>query len=68
MNNIDMNLVAQSLNQKLAVANYTAASWEAKATQLEQENSQLKSQLEELKKQNDEKGAAEKRSQRRSHC
>lgn len=56
MNNIDMNLVAQSLNQKLAVANYTAASWEAKATQLEQENSQLKSQLEEFKKQNDEKG------------
>lgn len=56
MNNIDMNLVAQSLNQKLAVANYTAASWEAKATQLEQENSQLKSQIEELKKQNDEKG------------
>ncbi|OYS53897.1 hypothetical protein CBF92_05460 [Limosilactobacillus reuteri] len=56
MNNIDMNLVAQSLNQKLAVANYTAASWEARATQLEQENSQLKSQLEELKKQNDEKG------------
>lgn len=56
MNNIDMNLVAQSLNQKLAVANYTAASWEAKATQLEQENSQLKSQLGELKKQNDEKG------------
>lgn len=56
MNNIDMNLVAQSLNQKLAVANYTAASWEAKATQLEQENSQLESQLEELKKQNDEKG------------
>ena len=56
MNNIDMNLVAQSLNQKLAVANYTAASWEAKATQLEQENSQLKSQLEELKKKNDEKG------------
>ena len=56
MNNIDMNLVVQSLNQKLAVANYTAASWEAKATQLEQENSQLKSQLEELKKQNDEKG------------
>lgn len=56
MNNIDMNLVAQSLNQKLAIANYTAASWEAKATQLEQENSQLKSQLEELKKQNDEKG------------
>ena len=56
MNNIDMNLVAQSLNQKLAVANYTAASWEAKATQLEQENSQLKSQLEELKKQNDERG------------
>lgn len=56
MNNIDMDLVAQSLNQKLAVANYTAASWEAKATQLEQENSQLKSQLEELKKQNDEKG------------
>lgn len=51
-----MNLVAQSLNQKLAVANYTAASWEAKATQLEQENSQLKSQLEELKKQNDGKG------------
>ncbi|PWT35249.1 hypothetical protein DKZ22_09165 [Limosilactobacillus reuteri] len=57
MNNIDMNLVAQSLNQKLAVANYTAASWEAKATQLEQENSQLKSQLEELKKQNDGKEA-----------
>ena len=56
MNNIDMNLVAHSLNQKLAVANYTAASWEARATQLEQENSQLKSQLEELKKQNDEKG------------
>ncbi|MFR0575659.1 hypothetical protein ACLUW3_01465 [Limosilactobacillus reuteri subsp. suis] len=55
-NNIDMNLVAQSLNQKLAVANYTAASWEAKATQLEQENNQLKSQLEELKKQNDKKG------------
>ncbi|OTA77805.1 hypothetical protein BHL80_00950 [Limosilactobacillus reuteri] len=56
MNNIDINLVAQSLNQKLAVANYTAASWEAKATQLEQENSQLKSQLEQLKQQNDEKG------------
>ena len=56
MNNIDMNSVDQSLNQKLAVANYTAASWEAKATQLEQENNQLKSQLEELKKQNDEKG------------
>ncbi|MCD7138846.1 hypothetical protein LTY59_06385 [Limosilactobacillus balticus] len=56
-NNIDMNLVAQSLNQKLAVANYTAASWEAKATQLENENNQLKSQLEELKKQNDEKEA-----------
>ena len=55
-NNIDLNLVAQSLNQKLAVANYTSASWEAKATQLEQENSQLKSQLEELKKQNDGKG------------
>lgn len=56
-NNIDMNLVAQSLNQKLAVANYTAASWEAKATQLEQENNQLKSQLEELKKQNNGKEA-----------
>ncbi|WP_225360947.1 hypothetical protein [Limosilactobacillus reuteri] len=56
MNNIDMNLVAQSLNQKLAVANYTAASWEERATQLEQEKSQLKSKLEELKKQNDEKG------------
>ena len=56
-NNIDMNLVAQSLNQKLAVANYTAASWEAKATQLENENNQLKSQLEELKKQNDGKEA-----------
>lgn len=56
-NNIDMNLVAQSLNQKLAVANYTAASWEAKATQLENENNQLKSQLEELKKQNDGKKA-----------
>ena len=55
-NNIDLNLVAQSLNQKLAVANYTAASWEAKATQLEQENSQLKSHLEQLKQQNDEKG------------
>lgn len=55
-NNIDLNLVAQSLNQKLAVANYTAASWEAKATQLEQENSQLKSQLEQLKQQNNEKG------------
>ncbi|MCD7113420.1 hypothetical protein [Limosilactobacillus agrestis] len=55
-NNINMNLVVQSLNQKLAVANYTAASWEAKATQLEQENNQLKSQLEELKKQNDKKG------------
>ncbi|MBB1080254.1 hypothetical protein H5S09_02605 [Limosilactobacillus sp. STM2_1] len=56
-NNIDMNLVAQSLNQKLMVANYTAASWEAKATQLEQENNQLKSQLEELKKQKDGKEA-----------
>ena len=56
-NNIDMNLVAQSLNQKLAVANYTAASWEAKATHLENENNQLKSQLEELKKQNDGKEA-----------
>ena len=56
-NNIDMNLVAQSLYQKLAVANYTAASWEAKATQLENENNQLKSQLEELKKQNDGKEA-----------
>ena len=56
-NNIAMNLVAQSLNQKLAVANYTAASWEAKATQLENENNQLKSQLEELKKQNDGKEA-----------
>lgn len=56
-NNIDMNLVSQSLNQKLAVANYTAASWEAKATQLEQENNQLKSQLEELKKQKDGKEA-----------
>ena len=56
MNNIDMNLVAQSLNQKLAVANYTAASWEAKATQLEQENNQLKSQLEELKKKKKKKG------------
>lgn len=55
-NNIDLNLVAQSLNQKLAVANYTAASWEAKATQLEQENNQLKSQLEQLKQQNNEKG------------
>lgn len=49
MNNIDMNLVAQSLNQKLAVANYTAASWEAKATQLENENKQLKEQVEQLK-------------------
>ncbi|QLQ61769.1 hypothetical protein [Limosilactobacillus reuteri] len=56
MNNIDMNLVAQSLNQKLAVANYTAASWEAKATQLDNENKQLKGQLEQLKQQNDEKG------------
>lgn len=55
-NNIDMNLVAQSLSQKLTVANYTAASWEAKANQLEQENQQLKSQLEELKKQSDKKG------------
>ena len=56
MNNIDMNLVAQSLNQKLAVANYTAASWEAKATQLDNENKQLKGQLEQLKQQKDEKG------------
>ncbi|MBB1099961.1 hypothetical protein H5R88_07605 [Limosilactobacillus sp. WF-MT5-A] len=55
-NNIDMNLVAQSLNQKLAVANYTAASWEAKANQLDQENKQLKGQLEQLKQQNDKKG------------
>ena len=56
MNNIDMNLVAQSLNQKLAVANYTAASWEAKATQLDNENKQLKNQLEQLKQQNNKKG------------
>ena len=56
MNNIDMNLVAQSLNQKLAVANYTAASWEAKATQLDNENKQLKNQLEQLKQQDKEKG------------
>ena len=56
MNNIDMNLVAQSLNQNLAVGNYTAASWEAKATQLDNENKQLKGQLEQLKQQNDEKG------------
>ena len=55
-NNIDMNLVAQSLNQKLAVANYIAAQWEAKATQLDNENKQLKGQLEQLKQQNDEKG------------
>lgn len=55
-NNIDLNLVAQSLNQKLAVANYTAALWEAKATQLDNENNQLKSQLEQLKQQNNEKG------------
>ncbi len=51
-----MNLVAQSLNQKLAVANYTAASWEAKATQLDNENKQLKNQLEQLKQQDNEKG------------
>ncbi|QDR72907.1 hypothetical protein FOD75_07440 [Limosilactobacillus reuteri] len=56
-NNIDANLVVKSLNQKLQDANYVAAIWEAKATQLEQENSQLKSQLEELKKQNDGKEA-----------
>lgn len=56
-NNVDMNLVAQSLNQKLLVANYTAASWEAKAAQLKQENDQLKQQLEEAKKQNDGKEA-----------
>lgn len=49
-----MNLVAQSLNQKLAVANYTASSWEAKATQLDNENKQLKSQIEQLK--NNKKG------------
>lgn len=55
-NNIDLNLVVNSLNQKLSVANYIAARWEAKATQLEQENNQLKSQLEQLKQQNDEKG------------
>lgn len=55
-NNIDLNLVVNSLNQKLSVANYIAAQWEAKATQLEQENNQLKSQLEQLKQQNDEKG------------
>lgn len=55
-NNIDMNLVANSLNQKLMVANYTAASWEAKATQLENENNQLQSQLDQLKQQNNKKG------------
>lgn len=51
-----MNLVANSLNQKLAVANYTAASWEAKALQLENENKQLQAQLDQLKQQNNKKG------------
>lgn len=55
-NNIDLNLVVNSLNQKLSVANYIAAQWEAKATQLDNENNQLKSQLEQLKQQNNEKG------------
>lgn len=55
-NNIDLNLVVNSLNQKLSVANYIAAQWEAKATQLDNENKQLKVQLEQLKQQNDEKG------------
>lgn len=55
-NNIDLNLVVNSLNQKLSVANYIAAQWEAKATQLDNENDQLKSQLEQLKQQNNEKG------------
>ncbi|MCC4487352.1 hypothetical protein [Limosilactobacillus reuteri] len=55
-NNIDLNLVVNSLNQKLLVANYIAAQWEAKATQLDNENKQLKGQLEQLKQQNDEKG------------
>ncbi|WJK31671.1 hypothetical protein [Limosilactobacillus reuteri] len=55
-NNIDMNLVVQSLNQKLAVANYTAASWESKATQLENENKQLQVQLDQLKQQGNKKG------------
>ncbi|TGY62798.1 hypothetical protein [Limosilactobacillus reuteri] len=55
-NNIDLNLVVNSLNQKLSVANYIAAQWEAKATQLGNENKQLKGQLEQLKQQNDEKG------------
>lgn len=55
-NNIDLNLVVNSLNQKLSVANYIAARWEAKATQLDNENNQLKSQLEQLKQQNNEKG------------
>ncbi len=40
-NNIDLNLVVNSLNQKLSVANYIAAQWEAKANQLDQENQQL---------------------------
>lgn len=55
-NNIDLKLVVNSLNQKLSVANYIAAQWEAKATQLDNENKQLKVQLEQLKQQNDEKG------------
>lgn len=55
-NNIDMNLVANSLNQKLMVSNYTAASWEAKATQLENENKQPQAQLDQLKQQNNKKG------------
>lgn len=54
-NQIDMNQVAQSLVQKLASAEYTASAWEAKAKQLMQENQQLNSRLEHLKKQSDNK-------------
>ena len=55
-NNIDLNLVVNSLNQKLSVANYIAAQWEAKANQLDQENQQLKAELEQLKHENNKKG------------
>lgn len=54
-NQIDMNQVAQSLVQKLASAEYTASAWEAKATQLENENNQLQAQLDQLKQQNNKK-------------
>ena len=56
LNDVDTRLVAQSLSQKLSIAEYMAAQWEAKATQLDNENKQLKSQLENLKNDNKKEG------------